>query len=140
MKPGVGHLEQVEIDFEPRCDDGTLPDPSPWRDWYHKYLVDATNRIHHPIAYDHNTPQILRDNGFVDVEISKIKLPVGEWSPRDIDVGRWYRTGLCEAIEPLSLAVFTRPGWSWPLQDVKRYINDIDAMVRRADIHAYNDL
>ena len=140
LKPGVGHLEQVEIDFEPRCDDGTLPNPSPWRDWYHRYLTDATARVYRPIAYDHNTPQILRSLGFVDVQTQKIKLPVGEWHPGKIDLGRFWRVGLSEALEPLSLKVFTGPTWKWPLHDVKRYIAEVHAMVNRADIHAYNDL
>ena len=83
---------------------------------------------------------MLREIGFVDVETLKIRLPVGEWSRRDIDLGRYYRVGLSESLEPLSLAVFTRPGWNWSLRDVKRYLGEVNVVVNKASIHAYNDL
>ncbi|KAL2056678.1 hypothetical protein ABVK25_003072 [Lepraria finkii] len=140
LKPGTGHLEQVEIDLEPRCDDGTLGLNSSYRAWYHRYLTDATDRAHRPIAYLHQTPNLLRDMGFVDVEVERIQLPIGEWSRDNVDLGRWYRLGICEALEALSLAPFTRPQFSWPVDDAKRYVKEVQGILRRADIHAYNFL
>ena len=140
LKPGVGHLEQVEIDLTPRCDDGTLPNPSNWRDWYN-YLTDATQRNLRPIAWDHNTPRIIQDMGFVDVRVQRLRLPVGEWShfPGEIDIGRYWRACLDEAIEPLSLAVFRRQ-FDWPIESIREYIKCVRAIVCDYRIHAYNDL
>lgn len=139
LKPGVGHIEQVEIDFEPRCDDGTLPLDSEWRVWYHRYLTDATDRRDRPIAYDHNTPQLLRENGFVDVQRIKLKIPVGEWSRGHWALGRMMRVCLGETLEALSMAPFTRT-FIWDHPTVKRYCEDVNKVVQDADIHAYNDL
>ena len=78
--------------------------------------------------------------GFVDVEVERIQLPIGEWSRDNVDLGRWYRLGICEALEALSLAPFTRPQFSWPVNDAKRYVKEVQEILRRADIHAYNFL
>lgn len=78
--------------------------------------------------------------GFVDVEVERIQLPIGEWSRDNVDLGRWYRLGICEALEALSLAPFTRPQFSWPVDDAKRYVKEVQEILRRADIHAYNFL
>lgn len=129
----------MEIDYEPRCDDGSLPTSSIWRDWYNRYLTDATERRDRPIAYNHNTPQILRDNGFVDVEQTKIKIPVGEWVRGKIALGRWYRLALGWSLLPLSLAPLTRC-FHWKEGDVKQLCEGVDKVVRDAEIHAYNDL
>lgn len=139
LRPGVGHLEQVEIDFEPRCDDGSLPERSVWRDWY-LHLTDATDRLNRPIAYNHNTEQVLRDSGFVDVTTLRISIPIGEWRPGRITLGRWMRVALAEAVEPLSLAVLTRPFYSWPAQDVKEYCREVSQTVNCAEYHAYHNL
>ena len=139
LRPGVGHVEQIEIDLEPRCDDGTLPAVCAWRDWY-RYLTDATQRMLRPIAYDHDTPSRLQRAGFVDVRHEVLRLPVGEWLNGHTAKGRWYRLVLSDALESLSLAPFTRQPYCWPIQDVKRYIREVYTFVNRADIHAYNEM
>jgi len=125
--------------LEPRCDDGSLPSDSQYNHWYHKYLIDATARAHRPIAFRHDTRHLLERAGFVDIQISKTRLPIGEWAPNQIDLGRWYRLGITEALEALSLAPFCR-SFGWPVKDVRRYVAEVDEVLRRADIHAYNDL
>ena len=71
--------------------------------------------------------------GFVDVEVERIQLPIGEWSRDNVDLGRWYRLGICEALEALSLAPFTRPQFSWPVDDAKRYVKEVQGILRRAE-------
>ena len=141
LKPGVGHLEQIDFDFEPRCDDGTLLENSIWKEWYNRYLTEATTYHSRPIAYNHNTQQILEALGFVDVHVQKIQVPVGEWSPGKIDMGRYYRVALSDSVEPMSLAVFTREDkWNWPVDAAKFHLNGVRGMVNDARIHAYNNL
>ena len=130
----------MEIDLEPRCDDGSLEERSAYRDWYHKYLTDATDRNSRPIQYNHGTVQELKNLGFTEVREECIKLPIGEWDRDAIDLGRWYRLGIVESIEPLSLAPFTRPAFNWPVEDARRFIKEVKEILRRADIHAYNYL
>ena len=139
LKPG-GYVEQVEIDLQPRCDDGSLEANSIYRLWYHRYLSDATNRHSRPIEYNPQTPHLLSARGFTEIAEKSIKLPIGEWSRDQIDLGRWYRLGIVESVEPLSLAAFTRPAFNWHVDDARRLIKDVRDVLLRADIHAYNVL
>ena len=140
LRPGVGHIEQLEIDMQPRCDDGTLPPVCLWRDWY-RYLVDAHQRMGRPIATDHATRQKhLLEAGFVDVQHQVIKIPIGEWIPGQWEIGRWMRVGITDSLEPLSLAAFTRPAYSWPVSHVIRYCGEVATKVNKASIHAYHEM
>ncbi|KAK4940353.1 hypothetical protein LTR28_009166, partial [Elasticomyces elasticus] len=111
LKPGVGCFELVEIDYKPRCDDGTLAPDSPLVQWYN-YLEDATGRASRPIAYPQNMRQMLTGAGFTDIEHKTIALPYNEWpvDPHQKELGRWQRLAFdeCKGIEALSMAAFTR--------------------------------
>ncbi|KAL9050345.1 MAG: hypothetical protein Q9162_006696 [Coniocarpon cinnabarinum] len=80
LKPGVGYIEQIEVDLEPRCDDGTMPE-APLKQWY-EYLKDATSRVGRPIAYNHDTREMLERAGFVEIQESVFRAPFNTW-PRD---------------------------------------------------------
>ncbi|KAL9122013.1 MAG: hypothetical protein Q9187_001427 [Circinaria calcarea] len=125
LKPGYGHIEQVEIDLQPRCDDGTLPDNSPIIQWYN-WLDDATRRPGVPIQYQDQTCQMLQAQGFVDIEDNIIRLPINGWSsdPHQKIIGRWYNLGLCEATEAMGLGPLTRV-YRWPAEEVRRCVKDV---------------
>ncbi|MCJ1380625.1 Secondary metabolism regulator lae1 [Xylographa soralifera] len=139
LKPGLGHLEQVEIDLKPRCDDGTLPE-RPIMQWYN-YLEDATLRGSKPIAYLPATRQTLQIQGFVDIEETIIRLPVNSWptDPHERDIGRWYNLGLCEGLEAISLGPFTRV-YQWPAEDVRKLVGEVKTAICNKKYHVYNNL
>ncbi|TKA78622.1 Secondary metabolism regulator LAE1 [Cryomyces minteri] len=140
LKPGYGSIEQVEIDLQPRCDDGSLPIDSPVRQWY-SHLADATERCGKPIAYQHNTRQMLEAAGFIDIREQVIRAPYNGWpaDPHQKEIGRWYNLGLTEGLEGLSMAPFTRI-FRWPADTVTRWMQDIKATVCTRRIHAYNNM
>jgi len=139
LKPGYGGMEQVEIDLQPRCDDGTLP-YNPIGQWY-DWLSDATQRASRPIAYEHNTRQLLQAQGFVDIEETVIRLPLNSWpgDPHSKEIGRWYNLGMVEGLEALSLGPFTRV-YRWPADDVRRLVQEVKSPMCSKKIHAYNNL
>ncbi|KAI9689841.1 MAG: Secondary metabolism regulator lae1 [Bathelium mastoideum] len=139
LRPGDGHLEQVEIDLEPRCDDGTLID-GPLKHWY-DYLKDATARASRPIAYQHNTRQMLQAAGFIDINETVIRAPYNSWpaDPHQKDIGRWYNLGLTEGLEALSLAPFTRV-FRWPVNAVQRIVEDARRQIVSKKQHGYNNM
>lgn len=139
LKPGYGSLEQVEIDFQPRCDDGTLP-YNPIVQWY-DWLNDATQRASRPIAYQHNTRQLLEAQGFVDIEESVIRLPLNSWpvDPSLKEIGRWYNLGMSEGLEAMSLGPLTRV-YRWPPADVRRLVHEVKTQMCSKRIHAYNNM
>jgi hypothetical protein len=138
LKPRFGHLEQVEIDLRPRCDDGPIPEKL--QQWY-GWLEDATTRGSKSIAYIPQTTEILRAQGFVDVEEVVIRLPINTWpaNPGEKEVGRWYNLGLCEGLEALSLGPLTRV-YKWPADDVRRLVGEVKTAVCNRKFHVYNNL
>lgn len=140
LKPGYGSFEQVELDMEPRCDDGTLPEDSSLVQWW-QYLVDATQRVNRPLAYNHWTGHMLQQAGFVDIQETVIRAPLNSWpaDPHQKDIGRWYNLGMTEGLEALSLAPLTRVS-KWHLDDVKRIVRDVKKVMCNKKIHAYNNM
>ncbi|KAI9803611.1 MAG: Secondary metabolism regulator lae1 [Sarcosagium campestre] len=140
LKPGYGSMEQVELDMEPRCDDGTLSPDSPLVKWW-RYLTEATARVNRPIAYNGWTRHMLQQAGFVDIKEIVIRAPLNPW-PADRhskDIGRWYNLGMTEGLEALSLAPLTRV-CRWSLDDVKSIVRDVKKEMCNKRIHAYNNV
>lgn len=138
LKPGVGYLEQVEIDYEPRCDGGEIPHLlSEWSKWMH----DATALGSKPIKYLEQTPEILKQMGFVDVRDTVIRLPLNTWptNPHERDIGRWYNLVLCEGLEALSLGPFTRC-YRWPAADVRRLVSELKPIISNRQNRIYHNL
>ena len=140
LRPGTGWFEQIEIDIEPRCDDGTLPPNNIIKTWY-DYLCDATVRANRPIAYQHNTRQLLQAQGFVDIDEQIIRLPLSPW-PADShqkEIGRWYNLGMSEGLEALSLGPFTRC-FRWSAGDARQMAAEVKVAMCSRKIHVYNNL
>ena len=138
LKPGYGHIEQVEIDIRPRCDDGTLPENSPIIQWYN-WLDDATRRPCVPIQYQDQTCEMLQAQGFVDIEDTVIRLPINGW-PSDLhqqNIGKWYNLGLYEATEAMGLGPLTRV-YRWPAEEVRRCVKDVKTAVCNKSTHVYH--
>lgn len=107
--------------------------------WYN-YLDDATNRASRPIAFQHNTKEMLQTAGFIDVREEVIRAPLNGWStdPHQKAIGRWYNIGLSEGLEALSAAPFTRM-FKWHMQDhVQPLIRAVASEMRK--VHAYNNM
>jgi trans-aconitate methyltransferase len=141
LKPGVGWVEQVEIDLEPRCDDGTLQRDSYLVQWYN-YLADATARAERPIAYQHNTRQMLQTAGFIDIQETIVRAPLNGWpsDPHQKTIGRWYNLGLTDGLDALSLAAFTRVNRWHPDEHVRPLLKEVKKEIAKSKVHAYNNI
>jgi hypothetical protein len=141
LKPGIGWIEQVEVDLQPRCDDGTLSRDSELVKWY-GYVADATARAHRPLAYRHDTRQMLQTAGFIDIREEIIRAPLNGWpsDPHQKQIGRWYNLGLTDGLEALSLAPLTRVyHWS-ATEHVRPLIKQVKKEIAQSKIHAYNNM
>lgn len=132
-------FEQVEIDWEPRCNDHSIDGHDyiiRWFQWL-KYATDRTNRpfFHNPA----NTIRDLREAGFTDVGHQVIGLPLNPWHPdeHEKEVGRWYNIALCESVETLCLAPLTRLH-SFTVNQVRGLVTGARSEIFNRDIHAYN--
>ncbi|KAL8700440.1 MAG: hypothetical protein Q9201_005445 [Fulgogasparrea decipioides] len=144
LKPQTGRFEQVEIDIEPRCDDGTLPEDATINRWYDA-LRSATQIAGRPIAYNPATPQMLAAQGFVDIQQKVIRLPLSYWpgsgGPRR-EIAFFYPLALTDeaGLEAYSLGPLTRAPVSWPVEDVMRYCEETRRDIRNRNYHVYHEM
>jgi hypothetical protein len=140
LKPLYGHIEHLEIDLVPRCDDGSLPPNCDLVQWSN-YILGATKDAGRPLAYNTETGAHLHAAGFVDIKHQIIRLPINPW-PQDRhenEVGRWYNLGLTQGLEALTLAPLTRV-YGWKREDVDRLVANTKRDICSRQYHAYNNL
>lgn len=139
LRPGAWY-EQVEIDFEPRCDDRSLTGLA-LRHWY-SALKHATESRNRPIAHSsRETVRNLQEAGFTEIDHQMVGLPLNPWhnDEHERKVARWYNLAISESIEPLSLAAFSR-AYGWPVEKIQRIATDVKSEAFNKDIHGYNIL
>jgi len=114
-----------------------------WLSRWYNYLKQATEQANKPIAYRHDTPQLLQAAGFVDIAEQVIQVPL---CPTSRDDPRWSLSSYhqlcydeCYGLEALSLAHFSRL-WGWSLADILRLTGAARTEVRTRAIHNYNNM
>jgi hypothetical protein len=137
LKPGYGWLEHVEIDFQPRCDDGSLPQQSALAHWSQN-IIEASLRAYRPLSYNHDTRRMLEGQGFVEIQEQVIKAPLNPWpaDPHLKDIGRWFCLGMIRGLEGMTLGPLTRYN-GWSKDDVTRLCKDVEKEILSKKIHAY---
>lgn len=136
LRPGAW-FEQVEIDFEPRCDDRSL-EATTLSAWY-KYLKEATQRTMRPLAHSsRETISALQKAGFTEIDHQIVGLPLNPWHHDDQEknVARWYNLAFSETIEPFSL-VFSRV-YESPMEYVEKITDAVKQEAYNEDLHVYN--
>ncbi|KAJ5819316.1 Secondary metabolism regulator laeA [Penicillium riverlandense] len=139
LRPGAW-FEQVEIDFEPRCDDRSLSGLA-LRHWYQS-LKHATESTSRPIVHSsRETIRNLQEAGFTEIDHQMVGLPLNPWHQDEHErkVARWYNLAISESIEPLSLAPFSRV-YKWPVDKIQRLAADVKSEAFNKDLHCYNIL
>ena len=88
MKSG-GYLQFTDIECDPQCDDGTMPEDTVFKRWEH--LASEFRKASHRHFFSApETKKELNNAGFVDIQERRYKLPIGVWSsnPRYRDLGK----------------------------------------------------
>ena len=141
LKPG-GYFERVEVDFEPRCEDGTLPRSSKLVEWYGDLKI-ATEKANRSIQFrGHETTQTLLRQGFVEVVEKTIQLPLNGWHPdRHMkSVGTDYTAWMgYDDLVGMCLQPFTHIQGMSP-EKAKNYAREASLDILRPKYHAYNNL
>nr|AMD39000.1 methyl transferase [Fusarium babinda] len=105
LTPGIGHLEHIEVDWTPRCDDDERPANSAFVKWAELFLdgMDRFNRSARVTPQE--TQQQLEAAGFTDVRHEVTKAYVCPWSPdrQEREIARWFNIGLSHSLEAMSL-------------------------------------
>ncbi|KAJ2898994.1 hypothetical protein MKZ38_003563 [Zalerion maritima] len=110
LKPGTGYMEQVEVDWVPRCDDDSLPPDSTLSQWASK-LLDAIDQYGRPMrVHPEEARRQLALAGFVDISEAVIRACHNSWpeDPNEKEAGRWFNLGLSNGLTALSYAAMVR--------------------------------
>jgi hypothetical protein len=108
LKPG-GYMESQEIMTTPYCDDGTMPDDWPFKEWM-KLVDDAAMQADRPLRIASRLKRWYEEAGFVDVQEKVFKMPINPW-PRDAHLktlGSMSEDNWLSGLQGFSLAPFSR--------------------------------
>ena len=137
LRPGAW-FEQVEVDFEPRCDDHPVQSTA-LHVWY-KYLKEATQQITRPIAHSSgDIIEALQDTGFIDIDHQVVVLPLNPWyhNEQEKNMARWYNVALRESIEPFTLFPFGHVLHA-SIDYIERTVETVKQEACNSDLHMYN--
>ncbi|KAK1779966.1 S-adenosyl-L-methionine-dependent methyltransferase [Copromyces sp. CBS 386.78] len=138
LKPHYGFVEQVEFNWIPHSDDGSLSQDSYFFRWAQALMV-AMERAGRPMTLDsHRIKQQMRQAGLEDPEEQVIRVPINGW-PEDAherEIGRWFNLGLTQGLEALTLGPFTRE-LGYTLDDARDLIGRVKEEIRSRKIRAY---
>lgn len=145
LKPG-GYFEHVEIDFTPRCSDGTLQ-KGKFTDWWHLYVSPPYTAALRSITYNPDTGFLLQQRGFINIEHREYRIPTNGWSNDRAErvSGTWWEHAMGfgpdrgHGFEALSLAVLTR-FQNWPIEHARQLCADAMAQASDPNVHAFNVL
>ncbi|KAB8203582.1 AdoMetMTase [Aspergillus parasiticus SU-1] len=136
VKPG-GWVEIQEYETWLRSDDGTAERAPMLMDW--QYKIDEASRLfgRHMNVAPH-LAQWMEDAKFINVQDDVYKAPVGSWpkNNRLKEIGRVGRVTLYEAVEPYTLALFTRVLGYSP-EDARDYVDKVRAELLDSSHHIY---
>ncbi|EXJ89819.1 hypothetical protein A1O3_02886 [Capronia epimyces CBS 606.96] len=146
--PGSGCFESVEIDFEPRCDDGSMQ-PGKFTELWGTYLKNIFQSINRPIHYDPNTGDILRAIGFKDVHHMVYKVPFNMWSSdrQEWKAGQWWAQIMSRGrnndggngMDALTLAALCKHQ-NWSVPDVEAISQAVVEEATNPACHGYNNV
>jgi SAM-dependent methyltransferase len=118
LKPG-GYMESQEIMPTPYCDDGTMPDNWPFKEWM-ATLDAAAMQADRPLRIASRLKRWYQEAGFLDVQEVVFKMPMNQW-PRDRHLkilGRMSEDNWLSGLQALSLAPFSRT-LSWSKDEIE---------------------
>jgi hypothetical protein len=139
LEPG-GWMESHELFTTLYCDDGTLPDNSPFLEWT-RYQDDAAMRLGKPLRIANKLKKWYEQAGFVDVHEEVYKLPVNGW-PKDPQfkmLGRFWEDSLLGGLQGFSLALFNR-AFGWSQGEIEVYLVNVRRAISDRNVHAYHKM
>lgn len=136
MRPGA-RFESIEIDYQPRCDDGTLPPDSAVHRWWQLQLEATRGKS---IAYP-DMVSLLQRAGFTGVHCTSFPLPFHRWMKGWGEVGDSVRAMLTQndPFTALSMAPFTR-NLGWFKDEVEAFVREVHACADTLVYHGYFQL
>lgn len=139
LNPG-GWIEIADITFPIRCDDGTLSDSTPIKQWS-DHMLQASYNLQRPLDSAQSYAKQLAEAGFVNIVERKFKWPQNAWpkDPRHKEIGLWAMENIVGGLQGLSMALFTR-GLNWSAEELEVFLTGVRKDMKDRKIHVYYDI
>ncbi|KAK3329461.1 S-adenosyl-L-methionine-dependent methyltransferase [Apodospora peruviana] len=141
LKPQIGFLEQVEIDWVPRSHDGSVSPNSVVSQWAEELML-ATEKLGRPMRLNSEfIKQRMMAAGLVDFKEEIIMIPLNGWpsDPHTRELGRWFNLGLKQGIHALTVAPLCRAHNRSPEQVID-LINRVTEEIHSRQLRGYCNL
>lgn len=101
--------------------------------------MEATQTAHRPMAYNHNTGQMLHMAGFVDIQETAIRVPINPWHTvqEQTNLGRWCNLNMIQGLEAMTLAPLYRV-LNWRKEEIDQLIAETRTAMCSRKNHVYN--
>lgn len=136
LKPG-GYIEVQDMNFPPRCDDGTASPDSPMIQWG-RYMIEGARNLGLDIEAANSFPTLLAAAGFTDIKSETHAFPMNTW-PTDQAMkerGMWMMQNFLQGLQGFSMAYFTK-GLGWKPAEVEVMVSQVRAQTRDKRSHVY---
>lgn len=124
LKPG-GWIELQELQFQVKCDDGSVREDNKVDDFF-KTMKRALENFNVDLLAMRNNKKNLIDAGFAEVTEISFKIPIGTWpkEPTLKTIGLYNRSMIHDALYGVAVRPFTR-GLKWSPEEVEVYLIDV---------------
>ncbi|KAF4446707.1 hypothetical protein F53441_9640 [Fusarium austroafricanum] len=135
--PGDGFFESVEVNPTFLSDDGTTDGASAMQTW-NKLFKEGSKAFGRNFCEVEGDVKLLHDAGFVDVQVTDFKVPVGGWAkdPKLRQVGQFLRATIENDIEGYTLMVWQQI-LGWPEDEYQMFLMDMRKALKNKNIHGY---
>ncbi|KAJ5893745.1 hypothetical protein N7495_005436 [Penicillium taxi] len=136
LKPG-GWVEIQEFETIASSDDGSHNEAKLLNQWLER-LTSASIQFGKPVNHARQVATWMEECGFQNVTDDTYKCPIGGWAKdrRLKEIGRIGRVSIIEAVEPYTLALFTRI-LGWKLQEAQEFMDRVRKEMANNKYHVY---
>ncbi|KIL85329.1 hypothetical protein FAVG1_11284 [Fusarium avenaceum] len=132
-----GFVESVEVNPIFLSDDNTIASDSPINTW-NKVCEEGGKAFGRSLCDVPDDVQLLRAAGFVDIQVTDFKVPVGGWAkdPKLRRVGQFLRATIENDLEGYTLMTYQHI-LGWPKDEYELFLVKMRKALRNGNIHGY---
>ncbi|KAM0258531.1 hypothetical protein ACHAPA_011236 [Fusarium lateritium] len=132
-----GFVESVEVNPIFLSDDDTIANDSAINMW-NKICQEGSKAFGRSLREVPDDVQLLREAGFVDIQVTDFKVPVGGWAkdPKLRRVGQFLRATIENDLEGYTLMTWQHI-LGWPKDEYELFLMKMRKALRNGNIHGY---
>jgi len=130
-------MEVQEYNCHVGSDDGTAAEATHLLDWVEQ-MNEASKKFGKEFRICATLKKNMEEAGFVDVHEEVYKVPIGPWAKgkKNKELGIYYRAQFIDAVEPFTMALFTRV-LGYTAEQTKEVVAQVKPHLINPKLHMY---